>query len=252
MTGWYESWREVKRRLEEKPEDEFLQNLLGNLREMAVHDYVERYAGLDIYEEPIRFKSEDVSGFLLGLDEIRGTPKSSEVEALRKDMARSADEVLDKLSKLPWSGDNTYGEAIDDARELLWSVLRGKAVEVRPERFRCPSEYASPDAEGNLSVVVRCDLQLPHSIRHTHRLHPTEESGYISWTDAESVNSPQPESGEVQAETHIDMAGGLSERHHWTSSPCAETPVSGPPGVCVRPVGHAGTHRRSNGTEWLG
>lgn len=242
MTGWYETWREVKRRAQADPEDEFLQKLLGNIQEKAVHDYVESHAGLDSYEDPIRYTREELQNYLDGLDEIRGTPKAGEVEKARSAAFFEASKALEVLSKLPWSGTNTYGEALEDGQAVIAALRAGKPAP-KLERFRCPSEYKSGTGA---FPTYRCSQQLPHDGKH---FNADVSRGTIYWTDEQSVNpptdaygdSPQPESGEVQ-----DPAFSKSSSCRvWQVGMHAR-------GICIRPVGHAGTHRRSDGTEWLG
>lgn len=189
MSNAYEAWRRTKDLLagDHSEERELSAETIGYLdmaeealRPAALLGYLDtncRRFDSERYDPEDRATDADVREFLSGLDELRA-PNQREIEQLRAEIFNPAIGQVERLRKMNWTGDHTYGDALDDVREVLLAVWERKPFPVL-ERFRCPSiRKGSP-------AGWRCELQLPHDGPHKVT-DPLE-----TWTDEQSVNPPK-------------------------------------------------------------
>jgi hypothetical protein len=278
MTDAYDTWREAKKRLGEagaSGESAFLHTVEEHLRPAALTDFLERFVreNQDMYDDAVAISAEDETRFLTELDELR-QPTYREDET-RAEMQIQVSKVLTDMRQLNWTGDHTYGDALDDASLMLRAVLAGRPAP-RLERFRCPSQYHDVIAH----KLYRCKLQLPHDGNHSWADENSrgELVGPIRWTDIESVNPPKSynepapdvcgfkynglvcelQSGHTGH--HLDTRNG-GESHFVGAEPlksddglCAKpNPLDAArpePRCCVRPKRHAGMHRDQSDARW--
>ena len=179
--GAYEVWKETKHRLDEAPDNKYLQQTVDVLRDLAVKDYIEMHAGLNGDEEPMEFDQDEIREYLAGLDEIRGTPKSGEVEEARDLAFNTAIGRISQMERLPWTGDHLYGDALKDVRQVLLAAWKGKPNPVL-KTFRCPSTFQQQATGAN--YVLHCELQIGHGGAHK------VTDPFEAWTDEQSVNPP--------------------------------------------------------------
>lgn len=281
MTGWYDGWREAKKRLTDKPDDEFLQNLVNNLHELALADYLEMFS-----DDGRSVDSESIAEFLAGLDELRA-PSKAELDDFKAQLMANALKALDKMRGLNWTGEHTYGQALDDAEKVLDKVWRDEPFP-NLDRFRCPSEYRRKSGVGNR--VIRCKLQLPHDGNHSWADEGPDGNliGPVRWTDEQALNPPKdndaPNRCTSMWNSHRCALPALHEGPHndvdddsvpigskvsWPDNyatgtnpdpinrPTAEqsdgacgAKLSATGGPCIRPKPHGGMHRDAEGGRW--
>src|SRR5690348_2198261 len=121
MGDVYEAWRETRAHLKHEPDSTFLQTVEESLRPAALLDFLSSFRGLDTYEEPLNCTPEQAEEFLAKLDEIR-QPQYREDET-RAEVQRKVSEVLVKMRQLPWTGEHTYGDALNDVSLVLRYVI---------------------------------------------------------------------------------------------------------------------------------
>jgi hypothetical protein len=236
MSGWYDGWREAKKRLESEPDDTFLQNLVDNLRGLALQEYVEQFAYVNGYEYPEQtshITEQTVTDFLVGLDELREGAKG-------RPELRAVLSALTEMERLNYTGDHTHFEVLADARVVLGEVLHGRPFP-KLERFRCPSLH-----EGARGTVFRCVFQLPHGNEHEGH---GADSGVVRWADEQSVNPPVPYVDGVQAKPYADK---IDSPDRCTSAHTFDRgPLKGSTYQCSLLIGHPGKHESAGGSKWM-
>jgi hypothetical protein len=236
MSDAYEAWRDTKEALAEEPDSAYLRKVEEALRPAALLGYLAGFRGLDGNEEPLECDAEEAETFLAGLDKLRA-PTHTDLWKLRAEMRIVAANALVALSRMNWTGEHTYGEALEDAEQALKEVLNGRPFP-KLDRFRCPSLFDVPRQVVPATGVrqLRCQLQLPHDSDHRYGVH--------TWTDEQSVNPPQ---------NHDEERDSSSKPHHLpTDGPCGKPWTSADPdgGACIRPKIHDGLHRDEAGHRW--
>lgn len=218
----YEIWRDTKSLRASRPDDaEYLDSVLTALQPAALKGYLEAHAGLNGNEEPMTFDADEIAEFLAGLDELRALSEA-ELNDLKAQLMADALKALRTMRGLNWTGEHTYGEAIDDVEKVLDKVWRGEPFP-KLERFRCPSLW-QPD--------VRCQYQLPHGGNHKYDSGDGER--HVVWTDEQSINPPK------NYDEPIEICGA----HPYDST--SKDPIGS--AVCVLPAGHS--ERHNDGATW--
>lgn len=191
----------------------------------------------------------------------------------RAELMERVDASLRAMKHLNYTGEHTHFEVLDDVRQVLAEVLQGRAIPML-DRFRCPSLY-----KRNKSMLVRCELQLPHGETHTYR--DGSETTY-TWTDEQSQNPPvpyetpgvevaPPAPASVCQSFHVlqyedgtprnatvycnQLAGhpGLHQSasaHQWGHPTCSAQPAEDSEIYCGREPGHKGMHSSAQGGTW--
>jgi hypothetical protein len=221
MTDAYDDWQEARKRLDANPADAFLTNVEQTLRPLAIHALCERLVGegWSYDDEVVSLDESEVATFLADLDQLRGTPKSGEVEREVSKMRVAVDSALAGMARLNYTGDHTHFEVLEDAQYVLNEVLHGRPFP-KLERFRCPSRRKARNNK------VQCEHQLPHE-----GFHFNAKSGE-SWTDEQSLNPPVP---------YVDGVQDLC--------PCVLLTAGGSV-RCSLPAGHGPDHRAETGMTW--
>lgn len=227
------AWHETKRLLDSGEADgqrAYLEAVLVGLQPAALLEYLEancRSFDSERYDDEDRADTTDVREFLAGLDELR-QPQYRDDET-RAEMQREVSKTLTAIRRLNWTGEHTYGDALDDAQTVLRHVLAGQKSWPALERFRCPSVRLKKFS----GMQVRCMSQLPHDGAHfwTDVDLQGEMRNSVSWLDTASVNPPKNYDGPVKL--------------------CGERSGSGDGALtCDRIAGHTGPHgdsRADNG-----
>lgn len=228
--GAYETWRETKKMLDEgraesRPGAEYLESVLAGLRPTALKDYLEMFA-----DDGRSVDSESIAEFLTGLDELRA-PSTVELRRMQDDLKTQAWKVLESMKRLNWTGDHTYADALNDAKQVLGAVFRGEPFP-KLERFRCPSRYKG----GDLTAEVQCQVQLPHGDPHLWR----DDHGFAAtWTDEQSINPPKPYAEQ------IDAVDRCTSEHTFQRGR-----LKGNTYRCALTAGHEGGHESAGGSNW--
>ena len=181
MATAYEAWRETKEHLKQEPDSTFLQRVEESLRPAALLDFLASFRGLNTYEEPLNCDPDEAEEFLVKLDELRA-PTAAQWNAQIEGMRVLVRRTLQDMRRLNWTGEHTYGDALDDAQQVLVHVLAGNNSWPALERFRCPSIF-----QNSVSGPYRCVKQLPHESEHS----ANTAYGTKTWTDEQSVNPPK-------------------------------------------------------------
>ena len=217
--GAYETWREAKARRDnatEKQEAELFAEIVESMRSAALLDYLDEHCrrfDSERYDPTDRADAQDVAEFLAGLDELR----EPNTQAAKELYFNPAIGRLSQLKRMNWTGDNTYGEALDDAIEVLLALWEGKPFP-KLERFRCPSIWK------HSRDFVQCTLQLPHEGAH--------KAGTLAWPDEQSVNPPKNYDAEVPGSL------ACNAEHEGL--------------VCTLPARHSGQHFDARDQEYWG
>jgi hypothetical protein len=116
-------------------EPETLKQMLADLKDAAVRDFVERLlAGWDDAHGP-----EEADPALFRLKLLNGLRELgwSDVQPGPLYPLPVLTERISTLQHTPWSGDNTYAQGLDDAIGTLQAMYAGKSYV--PRWMRCPS-----------------------------------------------------------------------------------------------------------------
>lgn len=225
MTNAYDAWQTAKAALAGREIAEGLRNALelsvAALREPAkiarvsallrTYDAVQEGGPYDEADGVWAWRDSAAAQIAVALEEFEQTAPA--LTDLRRNLAQATKEALDLLACKNWTGDNTYGEAIEDMHQVLSAVFAGRDFPTL-DRFRCPSLVGNDIGAGR----VCCGRELPHEGRH--------QLGGLSWTDEEALNPPKPRDEAV--------------------------PLCGAPGyqfTCSLLEGHKGSHSH-NGITW--
>jgi hypothetical protein len=277
MSNAYEAWKQLQERMAGRgpltdDSAEFLALMEENLRPAALKSYLEDFAGFDIYEEPKNFSEEEIHEFLVGLDDLRRNPAALQIAEAkgRHQGLFEAMNIVQLMTKLNWTGDHLYGDALADAETLIRAELNGQPKPML-DRFRCPSEF-----ETSKHVKVRCQYQLPHG--GMHRFVQSGDGRGCDWADEASVNPPkaydepaiavpvdrcrsiEPSGGVLQCQYVPHSGEHRNESVTWSSEArstrCQAYHVLRHPGgevrgtvYCLRDAGHEGMHE-SHEHKW--
>jgi len=197
--------------------------LLDYVRPAVLLDFLTKFAAdhrTTCDDEWPEIDQETADRFLAGLDALRAPAYPSQdmlrraVTGGRMLLRDELSERVDALSKLPWSGDLTYGQALADVRSALHAAAEGKPTPT-PDWQRCTSEYLTVR-----DVKVRCQKALPHGDEHEYAQGNGE---VVLWPDERSVNPPQC----TEWKNAKDMRGR-----------------------CNQPAGHEGDHTSKGFKDW--
>lgn len=220
MTNAYDAWKAAQQALAVGDLSEGLESALqlsvAALREPAKQEAVRR-----LVRQYSHFSDEELAREIVRtLEEFEQTAPA--LADLRRNLATATQDALDLLAGKNWTGDNTYGEAIEDMQQVLGAVFTGRDFP-KLDRFRCPSRCEVRVLSSDAAETIQCKYELPHDQPH--------HSGGHEWTDEQSVNPPKS----------YDEPGA----HQYAL-------VCGAPGyqlTCSLLKGHEGSHAH-NGITW--
>lgn len=167
--------------------------LIDAIRPVVIQDLLVAFAAehrTNADDEWPDIDQDEVEAFLAKLDALRkpaDPPPSMLNQAITGGRMLLRDEMLQRvkqLSNLPWSGDLTYGQALDDVRSALKAAADGKPTPT-PAWLRCPSKYKTGRGA---QPTVQCTLALPHGEQHEYA--PQGSTGRVVWTDEQSTTPP--------------------------------------------------------------
>lgn len=123
-----------------------LAEVLEAVRDTATISFVRNFVDREQYD---RITDDEYLAFAAKVSELYGGPAGPPPPSLAE-LAKA----VDGLKLTPWSGDNTYGQAVDDAVGVLRATFSG--TKYAPPWNRCTK----------MRKLSQCLLQLPHE---THR-----------------------------------------------------------------------------------